>query len=150
MKPSEHIDRMIAGLPDWRAKTLATVRKAILAVDGEIVEDWKWMGSPVWERDGMIAVGNAHKDKVKLTFMHGAKLPDPQKLFNNGLDGGTWRAIDLFEGDKLDERAFKNLVRAASDFNQAKRTSKATKAPKAKTKAKASAAKRATPRKAKK
>lgn len=150
MKPSEQIDRLIAGLPDWRAKTLASVRKAILSADREIVEEWKWMGSPVWERDGMIAVGNAHKDKVKLTFMHGAKLPDPDKLFNNGLQGGTWRAIDLFEGDKVNERALKNLVRAAIDFNQTKRASKSTKAKAPKPKAKAPAAKRATARKAKK
>jgi hypothetical protein len=125
MNPSERIDQLIAGLPDWRAKTLASVRKTILEVDREIVEDWKWMGSPVWSRDGMIAVGNAHKDKVKLTFSHGASLPDPDKLFNNGLDGKVWRAIDLFEGDKIHERALKTLVRAAIDFNQLKLKSKA-------------------------
>ena len=102
MNPSERIDQMIAGLTDWRGKTLASVRKSILAADPEIVEDWKWMGSPVWSRDGMIAVGNAHKDKVKLTFSHGASLPDPDKLFNAGLDGKVWRAIDLFEGEKVD------------------------------------------------
>ncbi|WP_457154461.1 DUF1801 domain-containing protein [Mesorhizobium sp. P5_C1] len=89
------------------------------------------MGSPVWSRDGMIAVGNAHKDKVKLTFSHGASLPDPGKLFNAGLDGKVWRAIDLFEGDELDERALKDLVRAAIDYNQAKKKKKAlAKAPK--------------------
>jgi hypothetical protein len=125
MNPSERIDQLIAGLPDWRAKTLASVRKTILEADREIVEDWKWMGSPVWSRDGMIAVGNAHKDKVKLTFSHGASLPDPDKLFNNGLDGKVWRAIDLFEGDKIHERALKTLVRAAIDFNQLKLKSKA-------------------------
>ena len=125
MNPSERIDQLIAGLPDWRANTLASVRKTILEADREIVEDWKWMGSPVWSRDGMIAVGNAHKDKVKLTFSHGASLPDPDKLFNNGLDGKVWRAIDLFEGDKIHERALKTLVRAAIDFNQLKLKSKA-------------------------
>jgi len=120
MEPSEKIDQLIAKLDDWRGKTLASLRKSILAADGEIIEEWKWMGSPVWSRDGIIAVGNAHKDKVKLTFYHGAQLPDPDKLFNAGLDGGKWRAIDLFEGDKLNERAFKALVRAAVDYNQSK------------------------------
>ena len=120
MDASERIDRLIAELPDWRGKTLLGVRKAILAADREIVEEWKWMGSPVWSRDGMIAVGNAHKDKVKLTFSHGASLPDPDKLFNNGFGGKVWRAIDLFEGDKVDAKALKALVRAAIAFNQAK------------------------------
>jgi len=114
------IDQLIAGLTDWRGKTLASVRKSILAADREIIEEWKWMGSPVWSRDGMIAVGNAHKDKVKLTFSHGASLPDPDKLFNAGLQGNTWRAIDFFEGDKIDERALKNLVRDAIAYNQTK------------------------------
>jgi hypothetical protein len=83
------------------------------------------MGSPVWSHDGMIAVGNAHKDKVKLTFSHGASLPDPDKLFNAGLGGNAWRAIDFFEGDKINEHALKNLVRAAVDHNQLKLKSKA-------------------------
>jgi hypothetical protein len=126
MNPSERIDQLIAGLDDWRGKTLAGVRKSILAADTEIIEKWKWMGSPVWSRDGMIAVGNAHKDKVKLTFSHGANLPDPDKLFNAGLEGKVWRAIDLFEGDKIDERALKNLVRAAIAYNRAKLKKKAT------------------------
>jgi len=124
MTPSEHIDQLIAGTADWRGKTLASVRKAILSADSEIVEEWKWMGSPVWERDGIIVVGNAHKEKVKLTFPHGASLPDPDKLFNNGLGGKVWRAIDFLEGDKVNERALKNLVRAAIAFNQAKAKSK--------------------------
>jgi len=119
MKPSEQIDQLIAKLTDWRGKTLASVRKGILAADSEIVEDWKWMGSPAWSRDGMIAVGNAHKDKVKLTFSNGASLPDPDKLFNDGLDGNARRAIDLFEGDRVDKRALKNLVRAAIEYNRA-------------------------------
>ncbi len=83
------------------------------------------MGSPVWSRDGMIAVGNAHKDKVKLTFSHGASLPDPDQLFNAGLQGNMWRAIDFFEGDKINERALKNLIRAAVDYNQIKLKRKA-------------------------
>src|SRR5579859_5187374 len=120
MNPSERIDVLIAGLRDWRGKTLASVRKTILEADREIVEEWKWMGSPVWSRDGMIAVGNAHKDKVKLTFSHGARLPDPGKLFNAGLEGGTWRAIDFFEGDKVNKRGLKELVRAAIAYNQTK------------------------------
>ena len=117
MNPSERIDQLIAKLTDWRGKTLASVRKCILAADPEIIEEWKWMGSPVWSRDGIIAVGNAHKDKVKLTFSHGANLPDPEKLFNAGLQGNAWRAIDLFEGDKINERALKNLIRATVAFN---------------------------------
>ena len=125
MNPSERIDQLIESLHDWRGKTLATIRKTILEADREIIEEWKWMGSPVWSRDGMIAVGNAHKDKVKLTFAHGASLPDPEKLFNAGLGGNKWRAIDLFGGDKINARALKNLVRAAIDFNQIKFKSKA-------------------------
>ena len=124
MNPSERIDHLIAELTDWRGKTLAGVRKAILGADPEIIEEWKWMGSPVWARDGMIAVGNAHKDKVKLTFSHGASLPDPDKLFNAGLEGKVWRAIDLFEGDTIDERALKALVRAAIGYNQTKKKKK--------------------------
>lgn len=120
MNPTKRIDRLIASLTDWRAKTLARIRKAILAADPEIIEEWKWMGSPVWSRDGMIAVGNAHKEKVKLTFLHGAALPDPDRLFNAGLEGNKWRAIDITEGDKINERALKNLVRAAVAYNQSK------------------------------
>ncbi|HEV2112455.1 MAG TPA: DUF1801 domain-containing protein [Gammaproteobacteria bacterium] len=120
MDPSEQIDRLIAGLEDWRGKTLADVRKAILAADRGIVEEWKWMGSPVWSHHGILVVGNAHKEKVKLTFYRGAKLPDPDKLFNAGLGGGTWRAIDLFAGDKVNARALKDLVRAAIAYNKSK------------------------------
>jgi hypothetical protein len=125
MNPSERIDLLIESLHDWRSKTLASVRKTIIEADREIIEEWKWMGSPVWSRDGMIAVGNAHKDKIKLTFSNGASLPDPHKLFNAGLEGNKWRAIDLFEGDKINERALKNLVRAAVDYNQIKLKSRA-------------------------
>jgi hypothetical protein len=125
MNPSERIDQLIAGLTDWRGKTLATVRKTILEADREITEEWKWMGSPVWSRNGIIAVGNAHKDKVKLTFSHGASLPDPDKFFNAGLRGNAWRAIDFFEGDRINDRALKNIVRAAVDYNQIKLKRKA-------------------------
>src|SRR5712672_4197857 len=126
------IDELIAELTDWRGKTLASVRKTILEADREIIEEWKWMGSPVWSRDGIIAVGNAHKDKVKLTFAHGAGLADPDKLFNAGLGGNAWRAIDLFEGDKINERALNNLIRAAVDYNQSKLKRKAPSATRAK------------------
>jgi hypothetical protein len=125
MNPSEQIDQLIAELTDWRGKTVARIRKTILEADREIIEEWKWRGSPVWYHDGMIAVANAHKDKVKLTFSQGARLPDPDRLFNAGLEGGTWRAIDFFEGDKINERALKTLVHAAVDYNQIKKTKKA-------------------------
>ena len=120
MNASERIDQMIAGIADWRRETFAAMRKAILSADAKIVEEWKWMGSPVWSRDGMIAVANAHKGKVKLTFAHGAKLADPDKLFNAGLDGNARRAIDFMVGDKINARALKELVRAAIVFNQTK------------------------------
>ena len=119
------IDELIAELTDWRGKTFASIRKSILEADPGIIEEWKWMGSPVWSRAGMIAVGNAHKDKVKLTFSHGASLPDPDNSFNAGLRGNAWRAIDLFEGDKIKERALKNLVCAAVEYNQTKSKRKA-------------------------
>lgn len=121
MTPSDKIDELIANLDDWRGKTLAAVRKAFLAADKDVVEEWKWMGSPVWEKDGMLAVANAHKDKVKVTFSHGAKFSDPDKLFNNGLGGNLWRAIDLYEGDKVDGAALKKLVQTAIAYNQSKK-----------------------------
>ena len=125
MNPSERIDQLIAELTDWRGKTLASIRKSFLGADRGITEEWKWMGSPVWSHDGIIAIANAHKDKVKLTFSHGASLSDPDRLFNAGLEGKVWRAIDFFEGDKINERALKNLVRAAVDYNQTKLKRKA-------------------------
>ena len=133
MTPSQRIDQLIASIPDWRGKTFAVVRKAILSADKAITEDWKWMGSPVWYRDGMIAVANAHKGKVKvkvkvkvkLTFLNGAHVPDPGKLFNDGLDGNQRRAIDFFEGDRVDGPALTRLVRAAIAFNQDKVKKKA-------------------------
>jgi hypothetical protein len=126
MSPSEHIDHLIAKLTDWRGKTLASIRKTILEADPQLIEEWKWMGSPVWSRDGIVAVATVLKDKVKLTFSHGAQLPDPDKLFNAGLGGNQWRAIDIFEGDKINNRALKNLIRAGVDFNQAKLKKKPT------------------------
>ena len=125
MNPSGRIDRLIAKLTDWRGKTLASIRKSILEADREIIEEWKWMGSPVWSHHGIIAVANAHKEKVKLTFAHGARLPDPDRLFNAALEGNAWRAIDFFEGDKINERALKKLIRAAVDYNQIKLNKKA-------------------------
>jgi len=118
MTPSQRIDQLIAGIADWRGKIFAGVRKTILEADREIIEEWKWMGSPVWSRDGIIAVANAHKGKVKLTFMYGAKLADPDKLFNAGLEGNARRAIDFLEGDKINQRALKDLIRAAIEYNQ--------------------------------
>ena len=120
MTPSQKIDKLIAGIADWRGKTFAAVRKTILAADPEIAEEWKWMGSPVWEKAGIIAVANAHKGKVKLTFDKGAHIPDPKKLFNAGLEGNQRRAIDFLEGDKIDAPGLKALVRAAIAYNQSK------------------------------
>lgn len=117
---SVRIDRLIVKLTDWRGRTLANLRKTILEADSEITEEWKWMGSPVWSRDGIIAVATVLKDKVKLTFSHGATIPDPDRVFNAGLTGKAWRAIDLFEGDNINEPALKDLVCAAIDYNQAK------------------------------
>ena len=122
---SQRIDQLIAGIADWRGKTFAGVRKTILAADPEITEEWKWMGSPVWSRDGIIAVANAHKGKVKLTFMYGAKLADPDRLFNAGLEGNARRAIDFLEGDKINAPALKQLIRAAIEYNQGKSKKKA-------------------------
>jgi len=132
MIPSESIDQLIAKITDWRGKTFAAVRKAILAADKEIIEEWKWMGSPVWSCDGMIAVANAHKSKIKLTFAYGARLPDPDKLFNAGLEGNMRRAIDFLEGDKVDQPALKKLVRAAIDYNRSKSKAKKAARPRAK------------------
>jgi hypothetical protein len=114
---SERIDKRIAHLGDWRGERLAEIRKLIHEVDPEVVEEWKWMGTPVWSHEGMYALANAHKDKVKLTFFHGAGLPDPKKLFNAGLRGNKWRAIDHHEGDRIDKTALKALLREAVAHN---------------------------------
>jgi hypothetical protein len=124
MNPTERIDKLIADLADWRGRMLATIRKDIHDADPEVIEEWKWMGSPCWSHDGLICVGNAHKDKVKVTFAQGASLPDPDKLFNNGFAGNRWRAIDLYEGDKVNERALKNMILAAVSHNRAVRKEK--------------------------
>jgi hypothetical protein len=135
MNPSEQIDKQIAELADWRGDALAKLRKIIHDADPEVIEEWKWMGTPTWSHDGMFVLANAHKDKVKMTFFHGASLPDPEKVFNAGLEGNKWRAIDFYEGDKINERALKNLIRSAIALNTAalkKKTSKTR--PKAKKK----------------
>jgi hypothetical protein len=121
MNPSEEIDKLIAGLKDWRGEMLADLRTIIHEADPEFIEEWKWMGSPCWYHDGLICLANAHKEKVKVTFSNGASLPDPDKLFNAGLEGGKWRAIDLYEGDKIKKRAFKALIRSAIAFNLARK-----------------------------
>ena len=115
---STQIDAMIAALDDWRGERLAEIRALIHAADPDVIEDWKWRGAPVWSHDGMIANAGAFKGKVKITFHHGAHLADPKRLFNAGLGGKQWRAIDLHEGDRLDRAAFKALVRAALAYNR--------------------------------
>jgi hypothetical protein len=121
MKPSEEIDNLIAQNPDWRGETLTKLRKIILETDSGIIEEWKWMGSPVWSLEGIICVGNIFKDKVKLVFNDGAMLKDPDKLFNTEIGGKKWRYIDLHEGDKIKEDSLKTLVLAAIGFNQLKK-----------------------------
>ena len=119
--PSALIDNRIAELGDWRGETLARVRKLIREAIPEVEETWKWRGVPVWEKDGIVTTGETYKDKVKLTFARGASLEDPEKLFNSSLEGNARRALDLFEGDTLDEAAFKALVREAAEANAAKK-----------------------------
>ncbi|MEO8064423.1 MAG: DUF1801 domain-containing protein [Pseudomonadota bacterium] len=114
---SKNITKKIAALGDWRGETLAAVRKLILAAGPEILEEWKWMGTPVWSHDGIICTGESYKQVVKLTFARGAALPDPQKLFNSSLEGNTRRAIDIREGETLEAAAFKKLIKAAADAN---------------------------------
>lgn len=111
------ISKRIEELGDWRGETLARVRALIKEADPEVVEEWKWMGTPVWSHGGLICTGETYKKVVKLTFAKGASLRDPARLFNSSLDGKVRRAIDIHEGDRLDEEAFKALVRAAVDVN---------------------------------
>ena len=119
--PSQLIDDRIAELGDWRGKTLAKIRDLIKKAAPEVVEEWKWRGVPVWYRDGMLCTGETYKSHVKVTFAKGASLEDPKGVFNNGLDSKVRRAIDLREGDKLDEAGFKGLVKAAVALNQSKK-----------------------------
>ncbi len=123
--PSQLIDARIRELSDWRGEMLARVRILIKQADPEVVEEWKWRGVPVWEHAGIICTGETYKNVVKMTFANGASLEDPSGLFNSSLEGNTRRAIDFHEGDKIDERALKNLVRAAVDYNQIKSKKKA-------------------------
>ena len=117
---SRLIDARIKELSDWRGETLARVRHLIKQADPDVVEEWKWRGVPVWEHAGIICTGETYKSVVKLTFAKGASLPDPSGLFNSSLEGNTRRAIDIHQGDKVDENAFKTLVRAAIALNQSK------------------------------
>jgi hypothetical protein len=118
--PSRLIDARIKELGDWRGETLARVRALIKAADPEVVEEWKWGWTPVWEHDGIICTGETYKKAVKLTFAKGASLPDPAKLFNSSLEGNVRRASDIHEGGKIDEKAFKTLIRAAVELNVSK------------------------------
>ncbi len=118
--PSELIDERIAELDDWRGELLARLRALIHEADPEVVEEWKWRGVPTFEHDGIICTGETYKQVVKLTFAKGASLPDPKGLFNSSLEGNVRRAIDFHEGDKVDVRAFKALLRAAVALNESK------------------------------
>lgn len=114
---SDLISKRIAELGDWRGKTLGRMRRLIREADPDVVEEWKWMGTPVWSHDGNICTGETYKKVVKLTFVKGASLEDPARLFNSSLDGNTRRAIDIHEGEEVDETAFKALVREAVALN---------------------------------
>jgi hypothetical protein len=117
---SERISKRIAELGGWREKTLSRMRKLIKDADPNVVEEWKWMGTPVFEHDGIICTGESYKDKIKLTFAKGAALEDPARLFNSSMDGNVRRAIDILEGQEIDEAAFKTLIRQAVALNEAK------------------------------
>jgi hypothetical protein len=118
--PSQLIDARIQELGDWRGQMLSRLRTLVKEADPEVVEEWKWRGVPVWYHDGMICTGETYKNVVKMTFAKGAALKDPSGLFNSSLDGNTRRAIDLHEGEKINEKAFKTLVRAAVTLNKSK------------------------------
>jgi hypothetical protein len=120
--PSQLIDARIKELPDWRGQTLARLRAIIHRADPDVVEEWKWRGVPVWSHAGILCTGETYKEVVKMTFLKGAQLPDPSRLFNSSLDGNARRAIDFHEGDKIDEKALTALVRAAVALNTAART----------------------------
>jgi hypothetical protein len=124
---SANITKRIQELGDWRGETLAHVRQLIHDADPDIQEEWKWMGTPVWSHDGGVCTGESYKQVVKLTFFRGASINDPKKLFNSSLEGNTRRAIDLREGEKINEAAFKQLIRAAVAANSAARAQRAAK-----------------------
>lgn len=116
--PSQEIDARIEELGDWRGDLLARIRALVKRADPDVIEEWKWRGVPVWSHDGMLCTGETYKDIVKVTFAKGAKLPDPAGLFNSSLEGNTRRAIDFHAGDKIDEKAFEALIRAAVELNE--------------------------------
>lgn len=118
--PSQHIDDRIAELGDWRGRTLAKIRDLVRKAEPQVVEEWKWRGVPVWYRDGMLCTGETYKSHVKVTFAKGASLEDPKGIFNNGLDSRVRRAIDIREGEKIDEAGFKALVKAAVTLNRSR------------------------------
>ena len=124
---SVNITNRIRELGDWRGETLAHLRQLIHDADPDIQEEWKWMGTPIWSHDGIVCTGESYKQVVKLTFARGASIKDPNKLFNSSLEGNTRRAIDLREGEKIDEAAFKQLIRAAVAANSAARAQLAAK-----------------------
>jgi hypothetical protein len=128
MNAPEIISKQIAALGDWRGKTLADVRRVFHEADPDVTEELKWKGHPCWSHDGVICVATPLKGKLKLTFIHGADLPDPEKLFNNGFGGGMWRAMDFTEGDKVNERALKEIFRAAVAQNHGGLKAKTAKA----------------------
>jgi hypothetical protein len=125
---SELISKKIAELRDWRGKTLGRMRKLIREADPEAIEEWKWMGTPVWSHDGILCTGESYKNVVKLTFAKGASLEDPSRLFNSGLDGNVRRAIDIHEGEVVDESTFKALIRQAVALNTSRKSKPAKKA----------------------
>ena len=129
--PSRLIDAKIKQLGDWRGETLARIRALIKQAEPEVVEEWKWRGVPVWEHAGIICTGETYRNYVKTTFANGASLEDPSGLFNSSLEGNMRRAIDFFEGDKIDERALKALIRAAVEYNQNKSRKKVPAGPRA-------------------
>jgi hypothetical protein len=118
--PSQLIDARIKELGDWRGKMLSQLRALVKQADPDVVEEWKWRGVPVWSHDGLICTGETYKTIVKMTFAKGAALKDPSRLFNSSLEGNTRRAIDFHEGDKIDEKALKTLIRAAVSLNKSK------------------------------
>ncbi len=120
MNASERIDELIANTPDWRGATIAHLRNVVHDADPEIVEEWKWLGSPVFSHAGIVCVITLLKNKVKVTFSEGARLADPDRLFNAGLEGNKWRAIDIHEGDEINESALKALIRSGAEHNIAK------------------------------
>jgi hypothetical protein len=129
---SELIDERIAELGDWRGETLSRIRELIKEADADVVEEWKWRGVPIWSHDGIICTGESYKSHVKLTFLKGASLKDPAKLFNTGFDGNARRAIDIHEGEKVDANAFKALIRAAVALNTSRVKASPRRAKKAK------------------